>query len=55
MRRIAYLSLFVLLCACSQASEAPAQFRVRFETSKGPFVVEVHRQWAPNGGIAFMN
>jgi len=22
---------------------------VRFDTSKGPFVVEVHREWAPNG------
>ena len=49
MRRVACLLLFVLLCACSQASEAPVQFKVRFETSKGPFVVEVHRQWAPNG------
>ena len=28
---------------------APAQFKVRFETSKGPFVVELHRDWAPNG------
>jgi peptidyl-prolyl cis-trans isomerase A (cyclophilin A) len=28
---------------------APASFQVRFETSKGPFVVEVHRDWAPNG------
>jgi peptidyl-prolyl cis-trans isomerase A (cyclophilin A) len=53
MRRIACLSLFVLLCACSQASEAPAQFKVQFETSKGPFVVEVHRQWAPNGADRF--
>ena len=28
---------------------APAQFKVRFETSKGPFVVELHRDWSPNG------
>lgn len=28
---------------------APAVFRVRFETSKGPFVVESHRAWSPNG------
>lgn len=28
---------------------APAVFRVRFETSKGPFVVEAHRDWAPIG------
>lgn len=28
-------------------------FRVRFETSKGPFVVEVHRDWAPLGAKRF--
>lgn len=28
---------------------APNVFRVRFETSKGPFVVEAHRDWAPRG------
>jgi peptidyl-prolyl cis-trans isomerase A (cyclophilin A) len=28
---------------------APAVFRVRFETSKGPFVVESRRDWAPIG------
>jgi peptidyl-prolyl cis-trans isomerase A (cyclophilin A) len=28
---------------------APDVFSVRFETSKGPFTVEVHRDWAPNG------
>lgn len=28
---------------------APATFRVRFETSKGPFVIRAHRDWAPNG------
>jgi peptidyl-prolyl cis-trans isomerase A (cyclophilin A) len=27
----------------------PEVFKVRFETSKGPFVVEVHRDWAPKG------
>lgn len=29
--------------------EAPAEFRVRFETTKGPFVVEAVREWAPQG------
>ena len=29
--------------------EAPDNFRVRFTTSKGPFVVEVHKAWAPKG------
>lgn len=28
---------------------APATFKVRFETSKGPFVVQFTRDWAPNG------
>jgi peptidyl-prolyl cis-trans isomerase A (cyclophilin A) len=27
--------------------QAPPTFRARFETSQGPFVIEVHREWAP--------
>lgn len=27
----------------------PAVFRVRFDTSKGPFIVEARREWAPHG------
>ncbi|HXQ27853.1 MAG TPA: peptidylprolyl isomerase [Gemmatimonadales bacterium] len=34
-------------------SAAPATFRTRFETSKGTFVVEVHRDWAPQGADRF--
>ncbi|MYG81585.1 MAG: peptidylprolyl isomerase, partial [Gemmatimonadetes bacterium] len=34
---------------------APDIFRARFETSKGDFVVEVHRDWAPNGADRFYN
>lgn len=34
---------------------APAQFRVRFETTKGDFVVEVSRDWAPQGADRFYN
>jgi peptidyl-prolyl cis-trans isomerase A (cyclophilin A) len=33
--------------------QAPAVFKARFETSKGPFVVEVHRDWAPRGADRF--
>src|SRR5918911_2103068 len=29
--------------------KAPDVFRVKFETNKGDFVVEVHRGWAPRG------
>jgi len=32
---------------------APATFRARFETTAGDFVVEVHRDWAPNGADRF--
>ena len=34
---------------------APPTFRVKFDTSKGPFVVEVHRDWAPTGADRFYN
>ena len=34
---------------------APAVFRARFVTSKGEFVVEVHRDWAPRGADRFYN
>jgi peptidyl-prolyl cis-trans isomerase A (cyclophilin A) len=34
---------------------APPVYKVRFDTSKGPFVVEVHRDWAPNGADRFYN
>lgn len=32
---------------------APDVFRVRVETTRGPFVVEVHRAWAPRGADRF--
>jgi peptidyl-prolyl cis-trans isomerase A (cyclophilin A) len=35
--------------------QAPPVYRVDFSTSKGPFVVEVHRDWAPNGADRFYN
>src|SRR5262245_32710031 len=34
---------------------APEAFRATFETSKGAFVIEVHRQWAPQGADRFYN
>ena len=34
--------------------EAPAVFRVRLETSRGPVVIEVHRDWAPHGADRFL-
>jgi peptidyl-prolyl cis-trans isomerase A (cyclophilin A) len=34
---------------------APATFQVKFETTQGDFVVEVNREWAPNGADRFFN
>src|SRR5438874_3754746 len=34
---------------------APAEFRAAFDTSVGPFVVLVHRVWAPKGADRFYN
>jgi peptidyl-prolyl cis-trans isomerase A (cyclophilin A) len=33
----------------AQAVQAPPVFRVQFETSRGNFLVEAHRSWAPRG------
>ncbi|MFI5402256.1 MAG: peptidylprolyl isomerase [Planctomycetota bacterium] len=63
-RRIALLALFA---ACSKVdrkalldpnlarARAPQTFRVKFETTKGDFVVDVYRDWAPHGVDRFYN
>ena len=33
--------------------KAPAEFKVKFDTSKGAFIVEVHRDWSKNGADRF--
>lgn len=35
--------------------QAPATFKANFDTSKGLIVIEVHRDWAPNGADRFYN
>ncbi len=35
------------------ADQAPETYKVLFETSKGDFTVEVHREWSPNGADRF--
>ncbi|PYP41018.1 MAG: peptidylprolyl isomerase [Gemmatimonadetes bacterium] len=37
------------------AVQAPDSFRARFTTTKGDFVIEVHRAWAPLGADRFYN
>jgi peptidyl-prolyl cis-trans isomerase A (cyclophilin A) len=40
----------------SQMNEtAPEKFQAKFDTSKGEFVIEVTRAWAPNGADRFYN
>jgi peptidyl-prolyl cis-trans isomerase A (cyclophilin A) len=45
--------LLVFQAACSSGSSMPAEYKVKFDTSKGPFTVEVHRDWAPLGSDRF--
>ena len=35
--------------------QAPPTYKARFDTSKGVFVIEVTRDWAPNGADRFYN
>jgi peptidyl-prolyl cis-trans isomerase A (cyclophilin A) len=34
---------------------APATYKAKFSTTQGDFVIEVHRDWAPNGADRFYN
>ncbi len=56
----------MLLAGCSSSSKstegaqegknavtAPPEYKVKFETSKGDFTIEVHRDWAPKGADRF--
>ncbi|HUL02662.1 MAG TPA: peptidylprolyl isomerase [Gemmatimonadales bacterium] len=47
------LPLTLLAAVSLHAQAAPATYRVRFETTAGTFVVEVHRDWAPLGADRF--
>jgi peptidyl-prolyl cis-trans isomerase A (cyclophilin A) len=44
-----------LLHPATLHAKAPAVFKARFTTTKGPFVVTVHRAWAPRGADRFYN
>ncbi len=63
MRR-ALLVIVLVLASCTSLlnpndprlqARAPELFRVRFATSQGHFIVEVHRSWAPIGADRFYN
>lgn len=58
-----FFALTIAAPACAQSvanpaaltAQAPAAYKVKFDTSKGPFVIEVHREWAPLGADRFYN
>jgi peptidyl-prolyl cis-trans isomerase A (cyclophilin A) len=66
---IAFVAALALLTLAAQAparagdlsdpaslnEKAPAVYQAKFDTSKGAFVIEVHRDWAPNGADRFYN
>jgi homoserine O-acetyltransferase len=45
--------LMLLAMFFAQALAAPVSYKVRLDTSKGPVVIAVHRDWAPKGADRF--
>ena len=45
--------LAALLLTIQAAAAVPPVFSVRLDTTKGPIVIEVHRDWAPHGADRF--
>jgi len=65
MKQISFVAaaiMVMVVSSCSRAAEpkitnekAPATYRVNFETSRGPVVIEITRDLAPNGADRFYN
>ena len=66
MKKLLIVSLALALAGCSSSGtksekaeerikevQAPANFHVKFETTKGDFILEVVRAWAPRGADRF--
>lgn len=51
--RVAVLILAALMCAGCSSEKPPDSYKVKFETSKGDFVVTVTRDWSPVGADRF--
>lgn len=52
-RAAALVALAVAVLPAAAGAGVPDVFDVRLETSKGPIVIEVHREWAPIGAARF--
>ena len=44
-----------LMNPASLAEQAPPVYKAKFDTSKGTFEIQVHRDWAPTGADRFYN
>ncbi len=44
-----------LLDPTKASAKAPDVYKAKFTTTKGDFVIEVHRDWSPNGADRFYN
>jgi len=51
MKQMISIAIVTLLAAAQPRT--PPQFTVRLDTSKGPIVIAVHRDWAPRGADRF--
>jgi peptidyl-prolyl cis-trans isomerase A (cyclophilin A) len=51
----AQVNMEKLLNPAQMNETAPDKFKVKFDTSKGEFIVEVTRAWSPNGADRFYN
>ena len=69
MKNLRYYALLflILLVSCSQhrrllhpddpvfSTQAPAEFHVQLQTTKGNILLEIKREWSPNGADRFYN
>lgn len=60
--RMPWMAAAILLAGCGSREPAkkaaapvavPEFYKVRFDTTEGPFIVEVHKPWAPEGAERF--
>ena len=49
MKTAVCLGVWMVASAFAQPVTAPKEFKVQLDTTKGAIVIDVHRDWAPNG------